>query len=99
MEGFQRVTKSISALNARTHFGEILKRIAGGQERFLVYRKGEPRAIIIGIEDFLENVIDDPEIFRKAHLKAKKAVLDQVTMNEIDLEVEAVRREMRKRKK
>jgi antitoxin (DNA-binding transcriptional repressor) of toxin-antitoxin stability system len=99
MEGTQKVTKSISALNARTHFGEILNRIAGGQERFLVYRKGEPRAIIIGIEDFLENVIDDPDVFRKAHLKAQKAGLDRVTMDEVDLEVEAVRQETRKRKK
>ncbi|MBD3234938.1 MAG: type II toxin-antitoxin system prevent-host-death family antitoxin [candidate division Zixibacteria bacterium] len=88
----RKITKSVSALNARTHFGEILERAGSGQERFLIYRKGEPTAVILGIEDFLENITDDPEVFRKAHLKAKGAKLDQLTMDEIDREVTEVRR-------
>ncbi len=92
----RKITKSVSALIARTHFGEILERTGNGQERFLIYRKGEPTAVILGIEDFLENIADDPDVFRKAHLKAKKAGLDQLTMDEIDHEIAEVLRNSRK---
>lgn len=85
------VTNSVSALNARTHFGEILERIGRANERFLVYRKGEAAAIILGVEDFLQNVVNEPEIFRKAHLKAKKSGLDKLTLKDIDREVASVR--------
>jgi hypothetical protein len=38
-----------SALTARTQFGQILRRVKQKNERFLVGRRGEPQAIIIGI--------------------------------------------------
>jgi prevent-host-death family protein len=93
------MTKSISALNARTHFGEILERIERCQERFLVYRKGAPKAVILSIRDFLENIVEDPDLFLKAHQKAKTVGLDELTMAEINQEVAEVRAQLRKKKK
>jgi hypothetical protein len=39
--GKKLVTKSLPAFIARTQFGQILERVSGNRERFLVTKKGE----------------------------------------------------------
>jgi len=39
------VTKGLPAFIARTQFGQILERVSGNRERFLVTKKGEAKAI------------------------------------------------------
>ncbi len=51
------MTKSVPAFIARTQFGQILNRVAQNRERFVVTRKGEATAVILGIEDFLQTVV------------------------------------------
>ena len=44
---------NIPAFLARTQFGQILDRVSGNNERLVVTKKGEAKAIILGLEDFL----------------------------------------------
>ena len=48
------MTRSIPALTARTQFGQILDRVTNDKERFVITKKGEPKAIILSVEDFLK---------------------------------------------
>jgi len=48
------MTRSIPALTARTQFGQILDRVTTDKERFVITKKGEPKAIIVSVEDFLK---------------------------------------------
>ena len=59
--GAAPVTKSIPAFIARTQFGQILERVSRNRDRFLVTRKGEVKAVILGVEDFLEAVVKAPK--------------------------------------
>jgi hypothetical protein len=43
--GKELVTKSLPAFIARAQFGQILERVSGNRERFLVTKKGEAKAI------------------------------------------------------
>ena len=46
------MTKRVPAFIARTQFGQILNRVAQNHERFVVTKKGEATAVILGVEDF-----------------------------------------------
>lgn len=83
----------VSALAARTQFGQIMRRAKKGRERFVVDRRGEPQVVIMGIEDFLRNVAPEPEVLAAIRAASKQAGTDKISMREIDEEISAYRRE------
>jgi len=86
--------KLISALSARTQFGQIMRRASGKKrERFIVDRRGEPKVVIMGIEDYLTNIAPESEIMAALHAEARKKGTDQMSMSEIDKEISAYRKE------
>ena len=62
--------KTVSALEVRKHFGELLDEAAAG-ERIVIERAGEPRAALVPLSD-LEHV--DPE----RQLARRKAALAEL---------------------
>jgi len=89
------MTKKISALTARTQFGQIMNRAVEKQERFLVDRRGEPAVIIMSVDDYLETIAPEDTALQKIRDEAKRTGLDKLTMEEIDAEIAAYRREKR----
>jgi len=89
------MTKKISALTARTQFGQIMNRAVERQERFLVDRRGEPAVIIMSVDDYLKTIAPEDTALKKVRDEAKSAGLDKLTMEEIDAEIAAHRREKR----
>ncbi len=45
------VPKTINAFTARTHLGRIIS-LASEGERFILTKKGKPKVVILGVEDF-----------------------------------------------
>jgi prevent-host-death family protein len=88
----QGMTKNVPAFIARTQFGQILERVSQNQERFVVTKKGEAKAIILGVEDFLQAVTEPPEALIVLQQQAKKSGADKLTLEEIKKEIDAVRR-------
>jgi prevent-host-death family protein len=50
-----RITNVIPALTARTQFGQILRRVRHSKERFIVGRRGQPQAVIMGVEEYMKS--------------------------------------------
>ena len=92
MEASMKVTKEISALIARTQLGQILESVKKNQERFLINKNGEATAVILSVEDYLRNIIKQPEVLTKLQEQARKAGTDKLTLEEIDAEIRAFRR-------
>lgn len=86
------MTESINALSARTHFGEIMERVGKQNVRFLVNRRGKPKAVILGVEDYMKNIIKEPQILASIQLDAQAAGLDKMTGKEIEAEITEYRR-------
>jgi len=86
-----KVTKNISALIARTQLGQILERVKKNQERFLISKKGEATAVILSVEDYLRNIVKQPDILTKLQKQAKKAGTDKLSLEDIDAEIKAFR--------
>lgn len=86
-----KVTKSISALMARTQLGQILERVSENKERFLVSKRGKGKAVIMGLEDYLRNIVKQPEALTRLQKQAEKTGANKLTLEEIDQEIKAFR--------
>jgi prevent-host-death family protein len=62
--------KTVSALDVRKHFGQLLDEAAAG-ERIIIERAGQPRAALVPLED-LEHVDPDRRLARQ------RAALDEI---------------------
>lgn len=89
--------KVVSALTARTQFGQILRRVSQKNERFIVDRRGDPQAIIMSLRDYINTMAPPPEWLKEIWAESKRKGLDKLTMREIDAEIAAYRREARKK--
>jgi prevent-host-death family protein len=87
--------KVISALTARTQFGQIMKRAQEKNERFLVDRRGEPAVIIMSVKDYVTTIAPAPDFLQELWAEAKRKGLDTLTKREINAEIKAYRREQR----
>ena len=92
MEGSLKVTKSISALLARTQLGQILERVKKNQDRFLINKNGEATAVILSIEDYLRNIVKQPDVLTKLQKQSKKAGTNKLRIEDIDAEIMAFRK-------
>ncbi len=90
------MTQLIDALSARTRFGELMQKAEKDNLRFLVSRRGKPKVVILSVEDYLQNIIKQPEIIARIQLSAKEAGLDKMTDKEINAEISAVRQKAKK---
>ncbi len=92
------MTRKISAVTARTQFGQIIDRAIDHDERFLVERNGEPAVLIMSLNDFVKTLAPPPSWLRKSWNSARRRGLDKLTMKEIDEEITAARSDRRRRR-
>lgn len=88
----------ISALTARTQLGQILKRAAEKDERFLVDRRGQPSVIIMSIKDYIKNIAPTPPAYQSIRQDARNKGTSSLGLREIDREIAAMRRQQTKKK-
>jgi len=91
MQGDLKRTKNISALIARTQLGQILERVKKRKERFVINKRGEATAVILSVDDYLRNIVKQPEALTKLQKQAKKAGTDKLSLEDIDAEIKAFR--------
>ncbi len=97
-----KVSEIVPALTARARLGQILDRVSENGERFLINKHGAPAAVVLSIEDYARSILKEPELLDKLqelHQKARDACLDKLAMSEIDAEIEATRKELKKSQK
>src|SRR5260370_38247799 len=93
------VAQIVSALTARTQFGAILKPAGQNRERFVVGKRGEPKGVIRGIEEYLRNFAKPLPIVEEIRRAAKAKGLDRLTIREINREIKRSRRERKQKLK
>ena len=90
-------SKLVSSGEARSHFGQILRRAETGNRPVLVSRRGVPKAVILGIQEYIRLKAPQPEILRVIGEESKRRGTDKITAREIDALIQEVRREKRVR--
>lgn len=93
----KKMPSIVSAFEARTQFGQIMRRAAGErQERFIVDRRGQPKVVIMGFEDFMKTIAPEPEVLAAIRTYARRNQTHKLSMRAIDQEIAAVRKERAK---
>ncbi len=90
------MTNLVDALYARTQFGKIMTEAEKNNVRFLVSRRGKPKVVILGVEDYLKNIIKQPKLVTNVQISAKRAGLDRLRDTEIEAEIRAFRKTKKK---
>lgn len=88
----------ISALTARTQLGQILRRVKSSKERFVIGRNGQPQAVVMGIEDYVDTVAPAPGWLTNAWRTSEGNGTDKLTMRQIDAVIAEDRREIKSSK-
>jgi prevent-host-death family protein len=90
-----KMSNVVSALTARTQFGQIMRRASQKNERFLVDRRGQPAVIIMSVKDYIDTIAPAPTWLKEIGAEAKRKGFSKLSMRQIDAEIAAVRRERR----
>lgn len=72
----QIMTKTISATKASNNFGRMIDEAARGRSLFVVTRMGKPRAIVVGVDQYLE-LLEELEITQEQRDPEFQALLDK----------------------
>ena len=86
------MTNVVTALTARTQFGQILRRATKNNERFVVNRRGEPSVVIMSIRDYVDTMAPAPQWLKDLQASAKRRGTNKLIMRQIDAEIAKVRR-------
>ena len=73
------MTNVVSALTARTQFGQIIKRATQKNERFVVGRRGEPSVVIMSMKDYMNTFAPAPQELRAMQATAKRTGANKLT--------------------
>jgi len=87
----------VSALRARSHFGELLKKVSEERRSLVIEKRGTPRAILLSIRDYVRLAAPEPEILRIVGEESKAHGTDKLSSQEIDRIIRAARQKRRKR--
>jgi prevent-host-death family protein len=91
------MTNIVSALTARTQFGQIMRRASSKNERFVVDRRGEPSVIIMSVKDYMATFAPEPGWLATIRAESVKNGTDKLSMNEINKIVAEVRQSSKKK--
>jgi prevent-host-death family protein len=90
------MNRRVDAHLARTQFGQIMDRATKNHERFIVDRRGEPAVVIMSVEDYIRTASPPPDWLQKAWDGSRRRGLDRMTMEDIDAEIAAARRDRKR---
>jgi prevent-host-death family protein len=89
--------QNVPVLVARNRLGAILERAKKNDERFVVFKKGEATAVILGYEDYLRSVLrlKEPAVLRNIRERARRSGAAKINHETIDSEIRKAREEKR----
>jgi PHD/YefM family antitoxin component YafN of YafNO toxin-antitoxin module len=81
----------ISALAVRSRFGRILDQLERERRSFIIEKRGSPRAILMGIRDYIRLAAPEPEILKTLGAASIRRRTDKLSSAQIDRVIKAAR--------
>ena len=86
----------VSALHARANFGKLLDRVDKEGRSLVIEKRGNPRAVLLSIRDYVRLAVPEPEILRIIGEQSQRKGTHRLTSKQIDAEIRAARRSKRR---
>jgi len=86
----------VSALRARTHFGQLLRRVEEDGRSLVIEKRGSPRAVLLSLRDYVRLAVPEPEILRILGRESKRKGTHKLSSRRIGQIIKAARRSKRR---
>lgn len=86
----------VTALDARTNFGKLLRRVEDEGRSLVIEKRGSPRAVLLSIKDYVRLALPEPEVLRVIGMESKRRGTSKLTATQIDQIIAAARRSKRR---
>ncbi len=87
----------VSALSARSNFGKLLRRVEEDRYSLVIEKRGAPKAVLLGIRDYVRLAAPEPEVLRVIGEESKRKGTDTLSSRHIDQLITATRAKKPKR--
>ncbi len=78
-------------MTARSQFGHLLDEVDRERRSFVIEKRGQPRAILLGIADYVRLAAPEPEVLKALGERSIRRGTDKLTMRQIDRVIKAAR--------
>lgn len=88
----------VSALNARSNFGKLLRRIDVERRSLVIEKRGTPAAVLLNIRDYVKLAAPEPDVLKIIGEEAKQSGKSAITSRQIDQVIKTARAEKKKKR-
>lgn len=85
----------INALAARANFGNLLRRVEDEGGSVVIEKRGRPRAVLIGLRDYVRLAAPEPEVLRIIGHESVRKGTNKISGRQIDKIIGASRSKKR----
>ena len=86
----------VTALDARTNFGKLLRRVEDEGRSVVIEKRGRPRAVLLSVRDYVRLAVPEPEVLRIIGMESKSKGTNRLTTTQIDQIIKAARKSKRR---
>jgi prevent-host-death family protein len=86
----------VSALDARTNFGKLLRRVENEGQSVVIEKRGRPRAVLLSVRDYVRLAVPEPEVLRAIGMESKRKGTNRLNTAQIDGIIKAARKSKRR---
>jgi len=88
----------VSALRARSRFGNLLQRVENEGRSLVIEKRGTPRAVLLSLRDYVRLAAPEPQVLRVIGQESKARGTDKLSQQQIDKIIRDARAKRTKRK-
>lgn len=85
----------VTALDARSNFGKLLRRVEDEGRSLVIEKRGTPRAVLLSIRDYVRLALPEPEVLRVIGIESKQKGTNKLSSARIDQIIKAARKSKR----
>lgn len=82
----------VTALDARAHFGRLLRRIEDEGQSLVIEKRGRPRAVLLSIRDYVRLAAPEPKVLEVIGKESKSKGTNRLSARQIEQIVKAARK-------
>jgi prevent-host-death family protein len=86
----------VTALDARAHFGRLLRRVEDEGCSLVIEKRGSPRAVLLSIRDYVRLAVPEPEVLRVLGRESKQKGTDKLASKRINQIIRTARKSKRR---
>ena len=87
----------VSALQARSNFGKLLRRVEDERRSLVIEKRGTPKAVLLSIRDYVRLATPEPDVLKLIGEESQRKGTHKMTTREIDRVIKTSRMQKTKR--